>query len=163
MSRRKIIITCLVITSILMISLLIIGIKAGILEKFITKESTSTIEEEMASTNPVKKGWTELMQAVTEGDLVKVNALLDKGVDINVKYNSDSTALMMAAYRGNLDIVKTLVNRGADINMQAMNGGTALSVAMLWGNMDVAQFFIDKGIKDNNAFFMAIKQVSMVV
>jgi ankyrin repeat protein len=158
MSRWKIFIVCLSIACFAIVALLTINIRSKMAEKPILGESTTHISAGKTPVNPNKQGWTELMEAVSNGDLAEVNALLNKGVNMNAKYNDDSTALMIAAYKGNLEIVKALVNCSADINMQSKNGGTALSMAVLWGHIDVGRFLIEKGAKDNNALFMAIEQ-----
>jgi ankyrin repeat protein len=151
MQRLKILIACLSI-----ITLLATNVKAEVAAGI--SESTAHMGVGMSPINPTKLGWTELMEAIKNGDLAAVNTQLNKGVDINAKYNNDSTALMIAAYNGNLEIVKALVNQGADINIQDSNGGTALSRALLWNNIAIAQFLLEKGIKDDDALFIATRR-----
>jgi ankyrin repeat protein len=158
MSRWKIFIVCLSIACFAIVALLTINIRSKMAEEPVVGESTTHISAGMTPVDPNKQGWTELMEAVSNGDVAEVNALLNKGVNINAKYNDDSTALMIAAYKGKLEIVKALINSGADINIQSKNGGTALSMAVLWEHINIGLFLIEKGAKDNAALFMAIEQ-----
>ena len=58
----------------------------------------------------------ELRQAASAGDVAKVKALLDQGVDVNAANSYGGTALTFAARRGNAEMVKLLLERGADPN-----------------------------------------------
>jgi ankyrin repeat protein len=59
---------------------------------------------------------TALMLASQNGHNGIVNALLDKGADVNAKTNkanNDETALSLARFKGHDDIVKLLLEKGA--------------------------------------------------
>jgi uncharacterized protein len=67
------------------------------------------------------------MHAAVEGDLKKVDALLNDGVNVNVEGKERKrTALMWAAQRGHLEVVSLLLKKGAEINAKDENGETAL-------------------------------------
>jgi len=55
--------------------------------------------------------------AARNGDLVGVQAELDKGVDVNAKSGDGGvTPLHFAAMRGHKEIVELLMTKGADVN-----------------------------------------------
>ncbi|HEK86271.1 MAG TPA: tetratricopeptide repeat protein [Candidatus Aminicenantes bacterium] len=84
-----------------------------------------------------------LHKAAMDGDVNKVQTLLDKGTDINEwKYG---TPLMYAASAGKLEVVKLLVARGANLNTQAQGGWTALCWAAMGGHEEVVDFLIASG------------------
>jgi ankyrin repeat protein len=63
-----------------------------------------------------------------------VKFLLDKGADVNVKYNHSRTSLIFASQHGNVDVVKLLVDKGADVNVKDISGRTALMYINLYAN-----------------------------
>ena len=98
----------------------------------------------------------ELIKACEDGDLKKVESLVEKGFDINAKNNYGWTALMWASTIGisNIDIVKYLVKEGADINAKNNYSWTALMFASMVGSFDIVKHLIYKGsdinIKNND-------------
>jgi len=71
-----------------------------------------------------------LVEAAAKGDLERVKAHLDAGMDINDPHgDDDSTALHAAAFHGKLEIVKYLLEKGADINAWNGHGQTPRDVA----------------------------------
>ncbi len=75
-------------------------------------------------------GCNQLMIAAENGELIRVRALLQEGVDVNARSKSGHTALMLAAYAGHLEVVKALLNAGADTNTRAYtsHGGEFLTL-----------------------------------
>lgn len=61
---------------------------------------------------------TNLIDAVTEGDIHLVKSLLDSGADPNVQGKNKNTALISASEKGFTNIVKLLLGRGADPNLR---------------------------------------------
>jgi len=55
--------------------------------------------------------------------------LLDRGVDVNQRYDNDLTALMWAAAYGRDATVKLLLERGADVSAHDNRGKTAADMA----------------------------------
>lgn len=91
-----------------------------------------------------------LVRAALDGHTDEVQALLDKGVDVNAVDKRGSTALMVAAWKGHSDIVKLLLDRGADVNLKkGDDGSTALMVAALEGHSDIVKALLDKGADVN--------------
>ncbi len=99
---------------------------------------------------------SQLYRAAGRGDIKEVEALLNKGVDVNVKGGggllNDSSALFVASQMGHTDIVKLLLDRGANVNAAHGNmDWTALSGAAWDGNTDVAKLLIERGADINRA------------
>ena len=75
-------------------------------------------------------GKTALIWAVYNKNLEMVNALLDKGADVNVvEKNEGKTALIWAAYNNNLEMVNALLDKGADREIKGKNGKRAIDYA----------------------------------
>lgn len=55
-----------------------------------------------------------------------INALIDKGADVDAKTPQGETSLFLSAWRGDLVIVNTLLDRGANVNVRMENGETPL-------------------------------------
>ena len=72
--------------------------------------------------------FNQLADAVIEKDTVKINLLLQSGVDINSQHKTTGTTVLMIAssyyyYDG---IVQYLIEKGANVNLQDNDGKTAL-------------------------------------
>ena len=105
-----------------------------------------------------------LSEASKNGDIKRINQLLDEGVDINIRDSNGWTALMVASRYSNngssLDTVRLLLDRGTDINIQEHGGWTALMVASRHSNndssLDTVRLLLDRGadtnIQDNNGW-----------
>ena len=92
-----------------------------------TKVRTSGTTEPMG-------GLTALHYAVRQGNVEAVDALLDRGADINQKSADDTTPLMLATINGRLDLAIHLLERGADATIATAAGGTPLyrAVDLQW-------------------------------
>ncbi|KAM0265401.1 hypothetical protein ACHAQJ_000243 [Trichoderma viride] len=86
-----------------------------------------------------------LQIAASNGDVVMVNLLLDRGADIDAQ--RWGSALQTAVEYGRLDILKLLVGRGANINGPSNEKGCVLSAAI--GHHDFFQFCLDNGADVN--------------
>jgi outer membrane protein OmpA-like peptidoglycan-associated protein len=86
-----------------------------------------------------------MIDAVQNGDTVKVQSLLDKGVSPNLETDDGKTILMLAAYLGQTDVAKLLIDKGADVNAKDKDGKTALMYAAEKGNVDVAKLLLQNG------------------
>lgn len=69
-----------------------------------------------------------LADAVIEKDTVKINQLLQSGVDINTQHKTTGTTVLMIAssYYYYDDMVEFLLRNGADVNLKDKDGKTAL-------------------------------------
>jgi uncharacterized protein len=80
-----------------------------------------------------------LFLAARDGDLVKINELLDAGVDPNALLRDEWTALMIAALNDRPQVVASLLRRGAYPDAQNATGWTALMIAERKGHREVAR------------------------
>ncbi len=80
-----------------------------------------------------KDKFTALMWAAAyplgDGEELKVEALLDAGVDLHARSEKGRTALMIAVGAGNIGRVKALLRRGAKVNDEDARAKTALNYA----------------------------------
>ena len=87
----------------------------------------------------------ELILATNRGNMLEVEALLEKGANVNAVYENGMTSLILACYNGNSDIAKILIENGADVNAVDGNGQMALMLACYDGKVDIVKFLIEKG------------------
>jgi ankyrin repeat protein len=104
-------------------------------------------------------GVTELMRAAC--DPVRIKALLESGVDVNLASDTGWTALLGAAMGGTLvdktppgcvDAAQELIAAGANLNAkETLSGRTPLIYATLWRRTQVAEVLIKAGADLNIA------------
>jgi ankyrin repeat protein len=70
-----------------------------------------------------------IFKAVNRNDIPLVRRLIDAGIDVDMKNESESTALMWAAEFNEDYIAMMLLGAGADPNLRNKQGETALSIA----------------------------------
>ena len=93
-----------------------------------------------------------ILDALREGRIDEVKALIEEGVDVNTRDERSQTPLMLAAFNGNLEIVKALVERGADVNARANNGYTPLlltTVTREANAVEIVDLLLDEGADIN--------------
>jgi len=81
----------------------------------------------------------ELFKASLAGDTATVMALLNNGVDVDVKNAEGETALMAAALKGHKEIVELLILKGADVDIKASDGATAFMAATVGGHIRIKE------------------------
>ena len=69
--------------------------------------------------------------AVFNGVIARVQAELDKGVDVNAKDEFGWTPLHLAAWVGHKEIAELLIENGTDVNAKDEEGFTPLDHAAL--------------------------------
>jgi ankyrin repeat protein len=98
-------------------------------------------EKPTAQKKPSLKGKeelnNELHQAALDGDIQKINELLDKGAVVDARSCSDQTPLMYASLNGHKQVVKLLIQKGAEVNAADDEGATPLMYASHHGNQTV--------------------------
>lgn len=84
---------------------------------------------------------SDLHRATFYNDTAKMQALIDKGADVNVRASRKVTPLHMAAHEGHVEAATLLINSGA--NALALNAQqeTALDVAIRKGHADLVDYF----------------------
>jgi len=91
-------------------------------------------------------GSTALMYAAWKGDTAIVNALLQKGAEVNAKNKYGLTALIRAVAKGHTSIVKTLLQKGAVVNVKDnIVGMTPLLSATLHDDTTIMQILLANG------------------
>ncbi|CAD7703014.1 unnamed protein product [Ostreobium quekettii] len=90
-------------------------------------------------------GHENLFDAVVNGDLESVVALIDSGADVNEVDFDNDTPLIIAADRGLVEIAVALLDAGADPDAKGPIGATALHLAAYFGHADVVEVLIQNG------------------
>jgi len=95
----------------------------------------------------------ELIEAVEEKDIDKVNGLLEEGANVNFKSEHDEYSVLMFAALNrsetpqesvkNANIVRLLLARGADINARDETGFTALRFACAENNIEIVKVLLE--------------------
>ncbi len=110
-----------------------------------------------------------LLVAIATGNNEIAALLLDRGADLNWKFESKSgdyspplaagmTALMYAALKGNLEGMELLLSRGIDIHEKDNFGLSAVGYAYDAGQYEAVLFLEEKGAKIDPRIKKAIKQ-----
>lgn len=97
----------------------------------------------------------ELMNAAANGDTVKVFEILNKGLNVDVRFERDEsefsgkTVLMVASSRGYHEMVEALIKRGANVNLKRYTGDTALMMAAGSDNINTVKVLLKAGADPN--------------
>jgi ankyrin repeat protein len=91
-----------------------------------------------------------LAKAVINKDSIKIDQLLQSGIDINTQHPTSGTTVLMIAssYYYYDDMVEYLISKGADVNLKDSEGKTAL----LWASsnsLENAKILIANGARVN--------------
>jgi hypothetical protein len=93
---------------------------------------------------------TPLMFAAQQGDLTKVDELLDRGGDVNEQNKKGrATPLIFAASAGKADVVKLLLKRGANPNLCSWENVCPIWWAVYSKSFDAIKTLIDVGANVN--------------
>jgi len=104
-----------------------------------------------------ERGDTALMAAVRQGDLARIQVLLDHGADPNVSNEFGTTPLLFSAAQSvkgqaqpiSGQVIKLLLQHGANVNAQAINGRNALMAAAGSGSIENVQILLAAGANPN--------------
>jgi ankyrin repeat protein len=94
----------------------------------------------------------QLRAVAHSGNLDKVKALLEEGVDVNRQGGLYDSALQAASHGGHVDIVKLLLANGADVNLRSFldfDYDTPLQAAATEGRLEIVQILLDSGADIN--------------
>ncbi|WP_205599869.1 ankyrin repeat domain-containing protein, partial [Arhodomonas sp. KWT] len=91
-------------------------------------------------------GEPPLIAAARDGDLARVNALLDRGAAVDGEDACGWTPMMRAAAMGHPAVVTRLLEAGADLHARDELGYTALHAAAISGRPEVAGLLLARGV-----------------
>lgn len=88
----------------------------------------------------------DLFHAAAEGDVARVKALLDGGMDPDTANRYGATALTFASDKGHTEVIRLLLERGAEPNVtDTFYNQTPLAWALSKGHFDIAVLLIEHG------------------
>ena len=87
-----------------------------------------------------------LSEASAEGDLRRVQELVDQGVDLESPVVLGLTPLMRAANRDHADVVSLLVASGAEVDSAGMDGLAPIHIAARAGSVATGRVLLDAGV-----------------
>ncbi len=93
---------------------------------------------------------TQLLEAATEGNVGRMQRLLDKGADVNTTDSDGLTPMMRAVWYENAEAVRFLLNAGADFNQKDAFGQTALVYGVENGDEKIVRVLLDTGANPND-------------
>ena len=99
---------------------------------------------EISTVNQLK---TLFFNAVRDGNLQEVHALMQKGVDLDSKDDNDYTPLHYAAMVNYVSIADILLQNGAAIDFQSITKRTPLHIGSQFGSVEVVKLLIENGAK----------------
>ena len=108
--------------------------------------SETTQREE--SNNEIKQEYkvpNDLGGAASVGNLQKIREWLQKGANINGKYDKDFTPLHWAATMNQVDAIQLLADEGADLNARDGHQSTPLLLAAFFGQKESVQCLLQRG------------------
>ena len=94
-------------------------------------------------------GLSLLHLAAEGGNVLVVQALLERGLNVNTWSIVNGTPLCVAAGNRSLEMVKFILQNGADVNAKGGYYGTALQAASLVGRPEVVKMLLDHGANVN--------------
>lgn len=91
----------------------------------------------------------ELRHAISQGEMAKVQFLVETGVDLEAKDPWGNTALHDAVCYENTEIAALLIKNGADVNAKGFREYTPLHMAVLNDNVKITQLLAQNGADIN--------------
>ncbi|XP_052593179.1 2-5A-dependent ribonuclease isoform X2 [Peromyscus californicus insignis] len=87
-----------------------------------------------------------LIEAVKEGNVDRIQQLLERGADVNICEDMGGwTPLHNAVQFGRVDIVELLLRHGADPRRRKKNGATPFIIAGIHGDVRLLEIFLSRG------------------
>ena len=92
-----------------------------------------------------------------EGHVRMVNALIDRGADVNAPStkpeHKKATALMVASANGRVELMRVLLAAGAKVNQTNADGTNSLMIASLQGQVEAIRVLLAAGAQVNQPAF----------
>lgn len=85
-----------------------------------------------------------LVEAIKQGDVQAVRALIKSGVDVRAPEGDGATALHWAAHRDSIELMRLLIDAGAPVRVANDLGVTPLHLAAASGNPSTIKLLLDK-------------------
>jgi ankyrin repeat protein len=95
-----------------------------------------------------------LVEAAARGDLPRVQALLERGADVEQRDANGRTAVLAATAGNHVSVVQALIARGADVNAQDQQRDSAFLLAGARGHTDIVRATLAAGadLKSTNRY-----------
>lgn len=123
-------------------------------QSFAPKINLAAIEKQSKFLTKMSRKQGELLlAAVNANEIEVVEALINKGLDINTPVVGDGTALIVAVRDKNAQMVKSLIDLGADVNQASLGDGNPLIAAAMVNSISMAEILVANGA-DVNASVM---------
>jgi outer membrane protein assembly factor BamB len=105
----------------------------------------------------------ELLAAARQGDVVRLVALLDDGVDVDTEGPYGNTALIAAASNGRAEVIEVLLERGADPSLEeSFYGAGAVEMALFNGHSELVATLLEAGAEGREtAFLFAMRSADL--
>ena len=95
-----------------------------------------------------------MLDAIQEGDVEKVRALISHGADVNSFTTSSYAPIHVAAVNNQVSILRILLENRADVNLRDMlEGNTALHFATMKGHREITRLLLASGAELNAVNF----------
>jgi len=134
---------CLILLIIILVLTQIMGCK----RKDKSGEATSGKQDLLSHWVAGHAGLTALHMAAFGGNTDEVEALLEKGADVNCRSKDGKTALHLAAATGHTKCANLLIAHGADIEARDKQGSTPLAVAAVTAHPTMVELLLSHGAK----------------
>ena len=85
------------------------------------------------------------IEAARAGDAAMLAALLDAGVEVEVRNENGDGLLMLASYHGHVEATRFLLERGADPNVLNARGQAPLAGAVFKGDRAMVELLLWRG------------------
>jgi ankyrin repeat protein len=92
---------------------------------------------------------TDVADAAMRRDRTAVQALLQKGANVNAPQSDGARAIHWAVYNGDLEMTKMLIAAGADVKVANRDGATPLWLASTNGDATIIRALLDGGADAN--------------
>jgi beta-lactamase regulating signal transducer with metallopeptidase domain len=86
-----------------------------------------------------------LYEAAAQGNVTRINRLVEAGANVNAVLLGDGSPLIAAAREGHYEAARVLLGRGANPNVAVLGDGNPLIMAAREGHADIVELLLDQG------------------